>query len=105
MQPIALSPEKAETIVLAFCSLHNFLCVQLGSSSVYTPSSSMDTENRETHEITPGEWRQEVQPQGWRPLSQQGSNHHATNAKELRDYMCEYFSSDVGSIPWQEKMI
>ena len=55
MQPIHLIPERVETIVLACCSLHNFLRVWLGSCSVYTPAGSIDTENQETHEIVQGQ--------------------------------------------------
>ena len=100
MQPIALSPEKVEHIVMACCSLHNFLRVRLGSCSVYTPSGSIDTENQETHKITDGQWRHDPQPQGLQPLQQQGGNRYTSDAKQLRDYMCDYFNSDIGCVPW-----
>ena len=37
MAPIALSPEKVEKIVMAACSLHNFLCSRSTACDVYTP--------------------------------------------------------------------
>ena len=37
MTPIALSPEKVETITLASCVLHNYLRTQYTSRHVYTP--------------------------------------------------------------------
>ena len=74
MQPIHLIPERVEKIVLACCSLHNFLRVRLGSCSVYTPAGSIDTESQETHEIVQGQWLPEPQPQGLQPLERQGSN-------------------------------
>ena len=104
MQPIILAPEKVETIVMACCCLHNFLRVRLGSNSVYTPSGSIDTEDPETHEIVPADWRQGPQLQGLRPFGRQGSNRPTSCAKELRDYMCDYFNSDAGSVPWQENL-
>ena len=105
MQPISLAPEKVERVVMACCSLHNFLRAQLGSRSVYTPLGSLDTEDPQTHEVTTGEWRQGPQPQGLQPLERQGSNRHAQCAKELRDYLCDYFNSDDGSVSWQERMV
>lgn len=105
MQPIALSPEKIEHIILACCSLHNFLRVRLGNCSVYTPNGIVDTET-DTHEVIDGRWRQDPQPQGLQPLSeQQGGNRYTNDAKGLRNYMCDYFNSDAGSVPWQENMI
>ena len=74
MTPIGLAPEKVETIVLACCSLHNFLSSRLGSRTVYTPQGSLDAEDREIHAVSPGDWRQEPQPQGLIPLERQGSN-------------------------------
>ena len=105
MQPIGLVPETVERIVLACCSLHNFLRVRLGSCNVYTPRGSLDTEDRETHDVTLGEWRQGPQPQGLRPIERQGSNRYSSDAKELRDYMCSYFNSETGSVSWQDNMI
>ena len=80
MQPIALAPETVEMIVLACCSLHNFLSIRLGSCNVYAPIGSLDAEDRETHEVTPGEWREEPKPQGLQPLEWQCSNRHASVA-------------------------
>ena len=57
MTPMRLAPEKVETVVLACCSLHNFLRSRQGSRSIYTPPGSMDSENGETHRLTPGDWR------------------------------------------------
>ena len=92
-------------IVLACCSLHNFLRIRLGFCNVYAPIGSLDAEDREMHEVTPGEWREEQKPQGLQPLERQGSNQHTSEAHELRDYMCSYFNSDVGSISLQNSMV
>lgn len=105
MTPIGLEPDKVENIVLACCSLHNFLRSRLGSRAVYTPQGSLDTEDSETHTVSPGDWRNEPNPQGWAPLEQQGSNRHSTAAKEIRDNLRDYFNSDDGSVAWQNNMI
>ena len=104
MTPLKLNPDKVETIVLTCCTLHNFFRTRQTSRNIYTPPGSLDTEN--THgSITPGQWRSDTEPQGLVPMSKQGSNNYTSNAKELRDYLCEYFNSDAGAVSWQEKMI
>ena len=64
MTPIALAPEKVEAIVMACCSLHNFLRESSASRLVYMPQRSIDTEDSITHDINLGEWRQGSDPQG-----------------------------------------
>ena len=64
MTPIGLEPEKVETIVLACCSLHNFLSSCPTSHSLYSPQGSLDTEDSETHIVSPGDWRLQQQPHG-----------------------------------------
>ena len=103
MSPIKLHPAKVEAIVLACCSLHNFLSIH--SASVYSPQGSMDTKDTGTHIVSPGDWRQQQQPQGLILLARQSGNRHANAAKEVRKYLCTYFNSDHGSLPWQDNMI
>ena len=105
MQPISTAPEKLETLVMACCCLHNFLRGRVGARSIYTPNGSLDTEDPNTHVIMPGEWRQGPQSQGLQPLERQGSNRHSNCSKELREYFCEYFNSEDGSVSWQDNMI
>ncbi len=64
MTPMRLSPEKVETIVLACCTLHNFLRSSSTSRSVYTPLGSFDSEDTDTHSFTPGAWRRSIEAQG-----------------------------------------
>ena len=72
--------------------------------SAYTPPGSIDSEHPETHQVGPGEWRSEQQPQGIVSLHRQGSNHAAESAIQYRDYMCNYFNQE-GAVPWQNNMI
>ena len=59
MSPINLAPEKVETIVLTCCLLHNYLRSQPGARATYTPPGSLDSEHPETHQVYPGQWRNE----------------------------------------------
>ena len=81
MTPIALAPENVETIVIACCSLHNFLRTRRGSRMVYTSQGSLDSEDPESHVVLPGKWRQGPEPQGRLPFERQGSNRHSSAAK------------------------
>ena len=79
-----------ETIVIAACTLHNFLRTK--SKNTYTPPGSLDTESADTHTMSPGQWRQGPHPQGLIAIEQQGSNNHSNLAKDTRDYLCDYFT-------------
>ena len=105
MNPINLTPEKVETIVLTCCSLHNYLCSRAHSRSAYIPPGSCDREDTAAHAVIPGEWRQQPQPQGMAPLHRQGSNRHSNNATEIRQHLVNYFNSTDGSVSWQNNMI
>ena len=69
------------------------------------PHGSVDAEDPDTHALLPGEWRSEGNSQGWVGLARQGSNQHSTVAKELRDYLCDYFVSSCGEVLCQYNMI
>ena len=105
MAPMRLSPEKVETVVLACCTLHNFLRSQNTSRSIYTPPGSFDAENTDTYSITPGAWRQGNEALGLASLNRQGSNRTSNSAKDIQSYLCDYFNSEQGAVPWQDKMI
>ncbi|XP_011406655.1 PREDICTED: uncharacterized protein LOC100640935 [Amphimedon queenslandica] len=89
MTPIRLSPDKAETIV----------------KTCLSPPGSVDAEDTTTYRTIQGSWRTEKQPTGIIDIERQGSNNYTAKAKEIRDYLCEYFNSDKGALPWQDKMI
>uniref|UniRef100_A0A1X7T7L1 DDE Tnp4 domain-containing protein n=1 Tax=Amphimedon queenslandica TaxID=400682 RepID=A0A1X7T7L1_AMPQE len=105
MTPIALVPEKVEVIVLACCTLHNFLRSQTGSCSIYTPHQRLDFEDEDTHAVIPGQWRNEENSDCFKNLKNQGSNHAKESSKLFRDYVMEYVNSEVGSVHWQDNMI
>ncbi len=95
LSPIRLSPEKVETIVLACCTLHNYLRSKNTSRNVYTPPGSFDNENTDTGSVTPGTWQQGAQGQGLLSLARQGGNRSSTSAKDVQTYFWQ----------WQDRMI
>ncbi len=81
MTPMRLFPEKVKSIVLACCTLHNFLRSSSTSRSVYTPLGSFHSEDTDTHYFTPGTWRRSNEAQGIVSLNRQGSNRTSIAAK------------------------
>ena len=96
LSPICLEPEKVELIVLATCALHNYL----RAASTSEVDTEGDTDDPETHEVIPGQWREMPQPQGLVPLKTQG-NHSAQIARSVRDKFCKYFTTPSGAVEWQ----
>ena len=69
MLRVLFSPEKVETITLAYCVLHNLLHTRVTAQQVYIPPGSVDTEDRNTHTISQGEWQSEPQPSSFETYS------------------------------------
>ena len=95
---IHLEPHNVEHIVLAACVLHNFLREKLGNSYV----DSVDKEIGENKELVQGSWRSGTQ---FEELGSNPPRNSTARAKELRDHVCSYVNSDVGSVPWQASKI
>ena len=96
---INMEPDKAQSVVLACCALHNYLRTKTASNSKYSPPGTFDEESPTTHEVIPGQWRTEINE----PLPgvvQQGSNRAPFDAREIRDELCDFFNSD-GQVSWQ----
>lgn len=105
-KPLLLAPKRVEIVVLAVCSLHNWLLSDKYSANVYTPEGTFDRENLETGEMIHGSWRnEELAAESFLPLSQQGSNNYSKNAKEVREEYREYFVSNLGEVPWQYRLM
>lgn len=105
LKPIALSPEHVELVVLAACSLHNFLRARSSTKNVYLPPGIVDYED-ETHHVIPGLWRQnESIHEGLSDIGPQSGPCYARDAKEVRDELCRYFQSPEGRVCWQDNMI
>ena len=83
---------------MACCILHNLLRSRYPRLNV----SLVDTENPDTHNVTPGAWRREPALANLEVVR----GNTATNAgKAARDYLRAYFNSDAGRVEWQDRMI
>uniref|UniRef100_UPI00358E87A6 putative nuclease HARBI1 n=1 Tax=Myxine glutinosa TaxID=7769 RepID=UPI00358E87A6 len=96
-RPIEQKPETAVQIVLATCTLHNWLANRKQEKIL----RRADFENPDTHEVTPGAWRQE---ETFTALQRLKGNYGTKSAKDQRDYLADYYVS-VGKVPWQDRMV
>ncbi|CAI6355220.1 unnamed protein product [Macrosiphum euphorbiae] len=81
-QPIGCKVETAEALIKAACVLHNFIRIREG---VFSTPSHPSTINSMGY--------QNIEDQGIRPTRAAESN---------RDFLCDYFVSDEGKVPWQD---
>lgn len=94
---INLCPEKAVTIVLTCCYLHNFLRHKEVQSYF---QGGIDVENINTGELINADWRADPTLLTLQPL--QGRN-STIAAKEIREKFCNYFNT-AGAVPWQNNI-
>ena len=92
---IEVHPSFAEDIVLAYCTMHNFLRQQSGNN--YMPPRSVDQE-LVNGEVVPGEWREEVNLDD---LQRDRQTNPGQYAKEIRNNLANYFLTAPGEIHWQ----
>ena len=91
-----ISPERAELVTLAACSLHNMLRTRFPNHTNHL----LDREDPTTHHVTDGEWRTGPLMKGLDALK--GNN--ATNkGKAIRRYLTAYFQTEHGAVSWQER--
>jgi hypothetical protein len=94
-------PSTVNTIVLAACCLHNLLINRRLNRAAEV--NLLDHEDAETHEVTPGTWRDigalpdlgDVERGSYGPRQ----------AREQREYLVQYVNSPAGSVPWQHDKI
>lgn len=95
-RPIKLCPSTVEYIVLAICAIHNFLLSASESGTTYHHSGLLDVEDSESHNVHPGEWRQD-DPNNSILLLEQGTRHNCCDSqRKVRDEFKEYFMT-----PWE----
>ena len=95
---IQLEPEKATTITLACCYLHNFLRKK---SKRYLRAGNVDWEDA-NYNVQPGEWREgQHQLEG---LEMCRSRNIGEVVRGVRDSYRQYFCRE-GVVPWQDAKI
>ncbi|GFX22000.1 protein ALP1-like [Trichonephila clavipes] len=93
---ILTSVPNTKLIVLAACSLHNFLTNR--SKNTYIPEDCADREDILNGVLIEGNWRQNTNPLiSCQRISSRGSNY----AKDVRDRFCNFLNSE-GAVPWQD---
>ena len=96
---IALTPERAEKVVLATIVLHNLLRREY--STEHTPRGSFDIEDTNRGEIVNGSWRQEATQM--LELERRRGGRVSEEARAVRETFCKYFNNE-GQVPWQRQM-
>lgn len=91
---INLAPEKATTVVLACCYLHNYL--RRTKSAAYCNVGPPDSEDPKTESIADSS-RERDKLTG---LVASHSRNASQRSKTIRDTFCDYFSNE-GQVPWQ----
>lgn len=93
-----LHPKNVESVVMAVCCLHNLIRVRYPSEHF----RQLDVEDPESHEVTPGQWREGDNLEPLEPLVR---NTSSASGKRLREYLKEYYNSPAGRVPWQDNMV
>ena len=94
-----LKPRKAMAVTMAGCVLHNLF---LDRIPMHINAREVDRED-EHHETIPGAWREGQS--GLEGLNYNEGHNPQRQAKQQRDYLAQYYSSEAGSVPWQERMV
>lgn len=97
--PINIHPDRVTALVMACCTLHNFL--RRNCNNCYTPPGVFDVENFETGTVTFGK---RTNPDTFSSLSHGQNRNSDISAKSVRDNFMDYFNNE-GKVSWQEMMI
>lgn len=98
LAPMWQKTKNVEAIVLGACVLHNILRTRFPTNV----TNLADREHPTTHEVLPGTWRDDDCLVGLERLK---GNNSTNYAKAVREYQRAYYTSPVGSVPWQDAMI
>ncbi|GFW03138.1 putative nuclease HARBI1 [Trichonephila clavipes] len=93
---IELKPDTIDRVILAACSLHNWL--RKTSPGHYMLQNALDREDFNTGEVTPGQWR--LHANTLRPVTSLGSNNPNRTAIQIRQQFMKYFTEE-NPLPWQ----
>ena len=89
--------KNVAAITLTCVTLHNLLRNKSKSNVI------IEDQEDDDHQMIPGAWRNDT------PLTAGVSgfarNTSSIGAKMQRDYLCAYYNSEAGSVPWQNDMV
>lgn len=89
-------PKTVTCIVYACLTLHNVIRKR-------NPLQPGEVDQEDRHgDIIPGAWRENVILTDNRNLV---GNRTKKAAKAQRNYLCDYYNSEVGAVPWQEQAV
>ena len=98
MRTQRVTPQTATDITLACCILHNLL-----RDVAPIPRGLVDEEDAD-HNLVPGSFREhQLTPAG--VPGDSGRNTGSTVAKIQRDFLKDYYNSDVGKVEWQDRAL
>lgn len=97
-KPILVDIKNIDILVLACCSLHNFLRKK---SNNYITNDCVDTENLENGTFREGDWRRE---ETFLNVNQNNQRLTTEEGKMIRNIFKDYFNG-IGSVHFQETMI
>lgn len=105
-RPIEANPDNVVKITKACIALHNYLTQTDFSNSPkvrYVQPTLLDQE-LSNGDIVNGTWR-DMENQSMRSVNRTSSNMHTSLASTNRDRLKDFFLSDAGKVPWQEKVV
>ena len=93
---LQLDPKVVKTVTMCGCVLHNLLLEKYPFAT-----AEVDHEDGQ-HNMIPGAWRGMVNLEG---LHDRRGHNYSRQAKNIREYLAHYYSSEAGAVPWQERIV
>ncbi|CAH1959916.1 unnamed protein product [Acanthoscelides obtectus] len=101
LNTIDMRPKNVDSIVLAACSLHNWLPK---TSDMYITHRCVDFENVQQRVVVPGAWRTQLRTAMGSLPPARHSNHASRKAEAIRNAYAQLFET-TEAVPWQDHMI
>jgi hypothetical protein len=90
---------------LACVYLHIFLRRNCAARQLISPPGTLDFENTDNGTVREGKWRREIQNYSRMVKPAKTPRNHGNDAKKIRDTFLDYFMSNEGQVPWQDKYL
>lgn len=95
--PLGVTPDNARKIVNACLCLHNLFRKRYPNMA----QGEVDYEDDQGN-VVPGQWRRGLELTDGR---NEVGNRLTKEAKAQRHYLADYYNSDFGALPWQDKVV